>query len=86
MTSGLWKYTRHPNYFGESLIWWGMFCIVLSTPGGWWTVISPVVITYTLLRVSGVTLMEKTVFGDNKEYQDYVKRTSAFIPWFPGKT
>jgi steroid 5-alpha reductase family enzyme len=85
MTRGLWRYSRHPNYFGESLIWWGMFVIVTATPGGYWTIISPVVITWTLLRVSGVTLMEKTIFGDNREYQDYIRRTSSFIPWFPRK-
>ncbi len=85
MNRGLWRYSRHPNYFGESTIWWGIFVIVLSTPLGFWTVISPLLITWTLLRVSGVTLMEKTIFGDNREYREYVRRTSSFIPWFPRK-
>ena len=85
MDRGLWRYSRHPNYFGESLVWWGIFVIVLSTPWGVWTVVSPLVITYTLLKLTGVTLMEETEFSDNPEYQEYVRRTSAFIPWFPKK-
>ena len=82
---GLWEFSRHPNYFGESTIWWGMFIIVLSVPFGIITIISPMLITYTLLRISGVSLMEKTIFGENKEYQEYIKNTSSFIPWFPQK-
>jgi steroid 5-alpha reductase family enzyme len=85
MNTGLWRYSRHPNYFGESLIWWGIFVIVLSTPWGIWTVISPLLITYTLLKLTGVTLMEEVEFGDNTEYQKYVSTTSPFIPWFPRK-
>ncbi len=85
MDRGLWRYSRHPNYFGESLAWWGIFVIVLSTVWGAWTIISPIVITYTLLRITGVTLMEETEFSDNPEYRDYINRTSAFIPWFPKK-
>lgn len=83
MNRKLWRYSRHPNYFGESAMWWGIFVIALSVPYGFITIISPVVITYTLLRITGVTLMEKTIFGDNPEYKDYVRRTSSFIPWFP---
>jgi steroid 5-alpha reductase family enzyme len=85
MNRGLWKYSRHPNYFGESCIWWGMFIIVLQAPGGIVTIISPLLITYTLLRVSGVTLMERTIFGDNPDYKKYVESTSSFIPWLPKK-
>ncbi|MDY6904337.1 MAG: DUF1295 domain-containing protein [Thermodesulfobacteriota bacterium] len=81
----LWRYSRHPNYFGESLTWWGIFITVLSVPWGAWTVISPMVITYTLLRLTGVTLMEETIFKDNPDYRAYIERTSAFIPWFPKK-
>jgi steroid 5-alpha reductase family enzyme len=86
MNQKLWKYSRHPNYFGETLIWWGIFVIVLSTPWGFWTIVSPLLITYTLLKLTGVTLMEETQFGDNPEYQQYIRQTSAFIPWFPKKT
>jgi len=83
LDSGLWRYSRHPNYFGESLMWWGIFVIVLSVPWGIWTIVSPVVITYTLLKLTGVSMMEETEFGDNPEYQAYVSKTPAFIPWFP---
>jgi len=64
-------------------MWWGIFVIVLSVPWGIWTIVSPLVITYTLLKITGVSMMEETIFGDNPEYQAYVAKTSAFIPWFP---
>lgn len=83
MDQGLWRYSRHPNYFGESLMWWSIFVIVLAVPWGVWTLISPLLITYTLLRLSGVSLMENLEFSDNPEYQAYARRTNAFIPWFP---
>ncbi len=85
MDRGLWAATRHPNYFGESLMWWGLFVIVLPTPHGLWTVISPVTITFLLLRVSGVTLLEKSIEETRPAYRAYQERTSAFIPWFPKK-
>ncbi|MFZ2088846.1 MAG: DUF1295 domain-containing protein, partial [Desulfobaccales bacterium] len=83
MNRGLWRYSRHPNYFGESLIWWGLFLIALPTPYGWWALISPVVITFLLLKVSGVTLLEKDIVERRPEYREYLETTSAFIPWFP---
>ena len=83
MDRGLWAYTRHPNYFGECLVWWGIFLIALSTPSGFWTVISPLTITYLLLKVSGVTLLEKTMVESRPAYRDYIERTSPFFPWFP---
>jgi steroid 5-alpha reductase family enzyme len=79
MDRGLWRFTRHPNYFGEALMWWGIFVIALAVPGGWRAVVSPVVITGLLLRVSGVTLLEKKYAG-NAAYAEYIRRTSAFIP------
>ncbi|MDZ7831615.1 MAG: DUF1295 domain-containing protein [Desulfobacterales bacterium] len=85
MDQKLWRYSRHPNYFGEALVWWGLFLIVLAVPGGVWTIVSPMVITYTLLRITGVTLMEQTEFSENPEYQAYIRKTSAFIPWPPKK-
>ncbi len=84
MSSGLWKYTRHPNYFGEAAMWWGVFLIALSVPYGWTAVVSPLLITFLLLRVSGVTMLEKKYAG-NKEFEAYTKRTNAFFPWFPKK-
>jgi len=85
MNRGLWAYSRHPNYFGESLVWWGLFLITLAVPGGGWVVISPLLITFLLLKVSGVTLLEKTIVDSRPEYAEYIKSTSSFIPWFPRK-
>lgn len=84
ITSGLWKYTRHPNYFGEATMWWGIFVIVVNIPYGWWAIISPLTITFLLLFVSGVPLLEKK-YKDNPEFQEYARRTSIFLPWFPKK-
>lgn len=84
MQSGLWRYTRHPNYFGESTMWWGIFVISLNIENGIYAIFSPLIITFLLLFVSGIPLLEKK-YKDNKEFQDYKKRTSAFIPWFPMK-
>lgn len=84
MQSGLWAYTRHPNYFGESVMWWGIWIIALNVDYGWTAVVSPVVITLLLLKVSGVSLLEKH-YSDNPKYRDYARRTNAFIPWFPKK-
>ena len=80
MDQGLWAYTRHPNYFGDALLWWGFFLIALSNPGSWWSLISPVLMTTLLMKVSGVALLEKTLVKTRPEYRDYVRRTSAFVP------
>jgi steroid 5-alpha reductase family enzyme len=82
ITSGLWKYTRHPNYFGEVVMWWGIFLIGLSIEKGWIAILSPLTISFLLLRVSGVTMLEKKYQG-NPEFEAYAKRTNAFFPWFP---
>jgi steroid 5-alpha reductase family enzyme len=79
---GLWRYTRHPNYFGEFCIWWGFFLIALAA-GGTWTIVSPALMTLLLLRVSGVALLEKDIGERRPAYRDYVARTSAFFPWLP---
>jgi steroid 5-alpha reductase family enzyme len=83
MRSGLWRYTRHPNYFGESLIWWGLFIIAISDPSNWWTVISPLVITIVLLKMTGIPLTEKLSAKKRPGYGDYIATTSAFFPWPP---
>lgn len=85
MDRGLWAYSRHPNYFGEFLIWWGLFVITLSTPNGWWTIGSPVIITLVLLKITGITLMEKSITDSRPGYREYIRRTNAFFPWFPKK-
>lgn len=81
MQIGLWKYSRHPNYFGEILMWWSVFFIVLPFANSWWFIISPVTITYLLLYVSGVPLLEAKYKG-NKAFEAYQQRTNAIIPWF----
>lgn len=82
MTSGLWRYTRHPNYFGEAAMWWGISFIALSLPKGWMGLVSPGLITFLLVKVSGVPLLERKYAGD-PGFAAYARRTSAFIPWFP---
>jgi steroid 5-alpha reductase family enzyme len=84
MDSGLWHYSRHPNYFGDAVLWWGFYLIALSA-GAWWSAIGPLVMTVLLLRVSGVALMEKNIGERRSEYEDYIRRTSAFVP-LPPKT
>jgi steroid 5-alpha reductase family enzyme len=85
MRTGLWRLTRHPNYFGESLMWWGLYAIALSTTGSGWTIISPILITFLLLKVSGVTMLEKAMLDKGPQYRDYMESTSAFFPWIPGR-
>jgi steroid 5-alpha reductase family enzyme len=80
---GLWRYTRHPNYFGDAAQWWGFYLIALTAGSGWWTIYSPILMTFLLLRVSGVIMLEKTLRENKPGYRDYVESTSAFIPWFP---
>lgn len=84
MTTGLWRLTRHPNYFGEATLWWGIFLIALSVKNGWTAIIGPFLITFLLLRVSGVAMLEKK-YANNQEFLDYARKTSPFIPWFPKK-
>ena len=84
MRFGLWKYTRHPNYFGEATMWWGIYLIALSIPNGFWSIISPLTITILLLFVSGVPMLEKK-FADNPKFQEYAAVTPKFFPWFPKK-
>ncbi|MCC5860963.1 MAG: DUF1295 domain-containing protein [Gammaproteobacteria bacterium] len=85
MDRGLWRYTRHPNYFGNACLWWGIWLVALETGTAWWTFIGPVLMTYFLLRVSGVSLLERSLTDTKPKYRDYVRRTSAFIPMPPRK-
>lgn len=84
MTSGLWAYTRHPNYFGEATMWWGIFLITISSISQIYMIISPVVITYLLIFVSGVPLLENK-YKDRQDFIEYSKRTNKFFPWFSKK-
>jgi steroid 5-alpha reductase family enzyme len=80
LDTGLWRYSRHPNYFGECCFWWGVFAMAIR-PGCWWIVASPLLMTYLLLRVSGVTLLERDIALRRPAYREYAARTPAFIPW-----
>ena len=82
MNRGLWAYTRHPNYFGDAVLWWGYFLIACAA-GAWWTIFSPVLMTALLLKVSGVALLEKSLRRTKPDYESYVRRTNAFFPWMP---
>jgi steroid 5-alpha reductase family enzyme len=82
MDSGFWRYTRHPNYFGEFCIWWGFYLIAVAA-GGWWTIYAPALMTFLLLRVSGVALLEKDIGKRRPAYRDYIARTNAFFPGLP---
>ena len=82
MDRGLWRFTRHPNYFGNACIWWGFGLIALGA-GSWWSLLSPLVMTMLLLKVSGVSLLEQDIGERRPAYADYIKRTNAFVPWWP---
>jgi steroid 5-alpha reductase family enzyme len=82
MDRGLWRYTRHPNYFGDFCVWWGFFLLALAG-GGWWSVVGPALMTVLLLKVSGVALLEKDIGKRRPGYRDYIRRTNAFFPGPP---
>jgi steroid 5-alpha reductase family enzyme len=84
---GLWRFSRHPNYFFESLIWWGFWLFACGSPWGWVTIYAPLLILYFLLRVTGIPLTEKcAVDSKGDAYREYQRTTSAFVPWFPKTT
>jgi len=80
MDQGLWRYSRHPNYFGEFCVWWGFYLVALSAQGWWWAIASPLLMTVLLLKVSGVALQEKDIAERRPGYRDYIARTNAFFP------
>ena len=84
LDSGLWRYTRHPNYFGEFCIWWAFFLFAVAS-GYWWSIVSPLLMTILLLKVSGVSLLESTISERRPQYASYCRTTSAFFTWFPKK-
>jgi steroid 5-alpha reductase family enzyme len=81
LDTGLWRYTRHPNYFGDCCVWWGLYAIAAATPVGVWTILSPALMTFLLLRVSGVALLERSIGKRRPDYAEYAARTNSFIPW-----
>jgi steroid 5-alpha reductase family enzyme len=83
MDRGLWRLTRHPNYFGDFCVWWGVY-LTAASAGASWTIFSPLLMSFLLLKVSGVTLLEKTITDRRPDYAAYQARTSSFLPWPPG--
>jgi steroid 5-alpha reductase family enzyme len=81
MDRGLWGWSRHPNYFGEALMWWGYFAVGFGASHQWWLILSPLLMTFLLLQVSGVALMEDKMDQRRPGYADYKRRVSAFVPW-----
>ncbi len=84
LSSGLWRYTRHPNYFGDSAVWWGYGFLCLGA-GSIWPVLGSILMTALIIKVSGVALLERNLVDKKPEYREYIEKTSAFIPWFPKK-
>jgi len=82
LDTGLWRYTRHPNYFGEFCIWWAFYLFAIAG-GGYWSIVSPILMSLLLLKVSGVSLLEKDISERRPAYQRYRETTNAFFPWFP---
>jgi len=82
MQGGLWAYTRHPNYFGEVTQWWGLWLVALSVPGGWLGIIGPMTITFLILKVSGVPMLERKM-REHPEFASYERRVSMFVPLPP---
>ena len=87
MDRGLWRSSRHPNYFGEACTWWGLWLLAVGGTGlaGAWTIVSPLLMTWLLLKVSGVGLLEKDIGQRRPAYRDYISRTPAFVPGWPRK-
>jgi steroid 5-alpha reductase family enzyme len=85
MDRGLWRYTRHPNYFGDSVVWWGLWLLAVGSGAAWWTLVGPALMTFMLVKVSGVAMTEADIATRRPGYADYIRRTSAFVPMPPRK-
>jgi len=84
LNTGFWKYTRHPNYFGDTAVWWA-YALFSIAAGSYWQIIGSVVMTLLIIKVSGVALIEKTLNESKPQYREYIQKTSSFFPWFPKK-
>ncbi|HMA62787.1 MAG TPA: DUF1295 domain-containing protein [bacterium] len=82
LNTGFWRYTRHPNYFGDSAQWWGYGLFSIAA-GSYWPVLGSILMTFLIIKISGVALLEKSLKDKKPEYREYVEKTSAFLPWFP---
>ena len=80
MDRGLWRFTRHPNYFGDACAWWGLWLIAFAVPGGFWSIVGPITMTVLLTSVSGVPMLERKIGERRPGYDEYARRTSAFLP------
>jgi steroid 5-alpha reductase family enzyme len=85
LNRGLWRYTRHPNYFGDFCVWWGLFIVCLQHGAPVWSVVGPIVMSILLMKFSGVALLEKSLKKAKPDYAEYVASTNAFFPWLPRK-
>ena len=83
LDTGLWRYSRHPNYFGNALLWWGLGLMALDQPWGWVALLGPALMSYLLVKVSGVALLDAQLSRTRPGYKEYMERTSGFVPWFP---
>ncbi len=84
LNTGFWKYTRHPNYFGDSAVWWS-FALFSIAAGSYWQIIGSILMTLLIIKVSGVALLEKTLNSNKPQYNEYIQKTSSFFTWFPKK-
>jgi len=84
LNTGFWRYTRHPNYFGDSAVWWA-FALFSIAAGSYWQIIGSVIMSILIIRVSGVALIEKTLIDSKPQYREYIQKTNSFLPWFPKK-
>ncbi len=84
LNTGFWKYTRHPNYFGDSAVWWA-FAVFSIAAGSYWTIVGSIIMTFLLIKVSGVALLEKSLKTGKPDYNEYIQKTNSFLPWFPKK-
>ncbi len=85
LTKGLWRYTRHPNYFGDSAVWWGFGLLAIAS-GAYWYSIGALIMTYLIIKISGVALLEKSLTEVKPGYEHYIRTTSTFFPWIPKKS
>jgi len=84
LNKGFWKYTRHPNYFGDSAVWWA-YALFSIAAGSYWQIIGSVIMTLLIIKISGVALLEKTLNNTKPQYREYIEKTNSFFPWFPKK-
>jgi len=84
LNTGFWKYTRHPNYFGDSAVWWS-YAIFSIAAGSYWQILGSIIMTLLIIKISGVALLEKTLNNTKPQYIEYIQKTSSFFPWFPKK-